>query len=129
MKPESGRCGTSAAERVQVPRAHSDSHGSLLAFALPRAPAASGRSVDLLGGEFEGSFCAAVVRKLREQAAVCLLGVGEAARSELGLAERVLRTGRFCVEGDSLMELRDGLAVLLESRIGVTEAQVDARVI
>jgi hypothetical protein len=93
---------------------------------VTRRDASGARLVELASGEIEGGLGAGVVGELSEKAAVGLLSVGVAAGLELGLAEGVLRSGRLGVEGDSLLELRDREVVLLQSKVGVTEAEVVA---
>ena len=80
------------------------------------------RLVDLARGEIEGSLRARVVGKLRDKLPVRGLGVSEALGLELGLAECVLRSGRFGVESGSLAEPGDGGIGLFQADVGVADA-------
>jgi len=85
--------------------------------------------MELPGGEGQGGLGLGVVGILGEEAAVGLLGVGEAAGAELGLTEEVLRLGRFGVESDGLLEGGNGGVVLTLSHVGDAETEVRARIL
>ena len=80
--------------------------------------------VELLGGVGKGGLGAGVVGELGEQVTIGLLGVGEAAGLELGLAESVLRSGGIGIESSGLAESGDGWVVLFFSNISETQAEI-----
>jgi hypothetical protein len=81
--------------------------------------------VRLLGGVGEGGPCSGVVGELGEQVAVGLLGVGEVAGLELGLAEGVLGSGGIWIESGGLAESGDGRFVLFFSDVCEAKAEVE----
>ena len=84
--------------------------------------------MELAGGESQGGLGLGVVGILGEETTVGLLGVGEVAGAELGLAKKVLGLGGFGVEGDGLLEWGDGGVVLVLFHVGDAETETSARI-
>ena len=78
--------------------------------------------MDLACSVVEGVLRARIIGKLRDELAISGLGVGEAAGLELGLAERVLRSGRFGVESGGLAKGGDGGVRLFQTDVRVPDA-------